>query len=68
VDGQHDQARLVVTHNFVVGWFVRHALDAPWWRWIGLNQANGGLSVICWQDSDPPRLLAFNDTAHLAGL
>ncbi len=63
-----DQSRVVITHNFVIGWFVRHALDAPWWRWMGLNQANGGLTVIAWRDGDPPRLLTFNECAHLCGL
>ncbi|MEM8921893.1 MAG: histidine phosphatase family protein [Actinomycetota bacterium] len=66
--GAADCERIVVTHNFVIAWFVRHALDAPWWRWIGLNQANGGLTVIRFHGTDPPRLLAFNDTQHLERL
>ena len=63
--GTEDRHELVVTHNFVVGWFVRHALDAPDWRWIGLNQANGGLTIVQWQDHHGPTLMSFNETGHL---
>jgi serine/threonine-protein phosphatase PGAM5 len=59
--GEH----LLVTHNFVIGWFVRHALDAPDWRWIGLNQANGDLTTIRYEDGSRPQLVTFNDTGHL---
>ncbi|MDQ1659548.1 MAG: hypothetical protein QOD41_4631 [Cryptosporangiaceae bacterium] len=59
--GEH----LLVTHNFVIAWFVRHALDAPDWRWIGLNQCNGGLTTIRYEDGNRPRLVTFNDTGHL---
>jgi probable phosphoglycerate mutase len=31
---------LVITHNFLIGWLLRDALDAPEWRWMGLNQCN----------------------------
>jgi serine/threonine-protein phosphatase PGAM5 len=60
-----DVHELVVTHNFLIGWFVRHALDAPDWRWIGLNQQNCALTVILYQPGLPPSLVSFNDTAHL---
>ena len=63
-----DQTRIVITHNFVVGWFVRHVLEAPWWSWMGLNTANGGFSIIRWENNDPPHLLTFNETGHLEGL
>jgi probable phosphoglycerate mutase len=55
---------LLITHNFVICWFVRHALDAPQWRWIGLNQANCGLTVI----GGDSALHSFNDVGHLTGL
>ncbi len=55
----------MVTHNFVIGWFVRHVLQAPPWRWLGLNQANCGLTVVQWGSERPPALLTFNDTGHL---
>jgi serine/threonine-protein phosphatase PGAM5 len=28
---------VIVTHSFMVGWFVRHALGAPDERWLTLN-------------------------------
>jgi serine/threonine-protein phosphatase PGAM5 len=56
---------LIVTHNFLIGWFVRHALGAPDWRWIGLNQQNCALTVILYQPGLPPSLVSFNDAAHL---
>ena len=65
VTGPEDRYELVVTHNFVIGWFVRHALDAPSWRWLGLIQANAGLTIVQWQDQQPPTLVCFNDTGHL---
>ncbi|MFG3699729.1 histidine phosphatase family protein [Micromonospora sp. NPDC047620] len=37
---------MVVTHTFLIAWFVRHALDAPERRWLGFNAHNGGLTVI----------------------
>ena len=55
---------IVVTHNFVIGWFIRRALDAPWWRWLGLNQDNGALTTITY-GIDGARLVAFNDAGHL---
>jgi serine/threonine-protein phosphatase PGAM5 len=60
-----DRCELLVTHNFVIGWFVRHVLDAPWWRWMGLNQFNCALSIIRVSDSGPPTLITFNDVGHL---
>ncbi|GGK40363.1 phosphoglycerate mutase [Pilimelia terevasa] len=60
-----DRYELVVTHNFVIGWFVRHVLDAPDWRWFGLDQAHAALTVVAWRDAAPPTLVAFNDTGHL---
>jgi probable phosphoglycerate mutase len=41
-----DRCELLVTHNFVIGWFIRHVLAAPWWRWMGLNQDLRG-HLIC---------------------
>ncbi|MEU4677235.1 histidine phosphatase family protein [Micromonospora sp. NPDC023737] len=60
-----DRRELVVTHNFVIGWFVRHVLDAPTWRWMSLNQENCGLTIVQWDTGRPPALVAFNDTGHL---
>ncbi|GAA3387086.1 histidine phosphatase family protein [Streptomyces roseoviridis] len=69
VDGTEPRHELVVTHNFLIGWLVRAALDAPKWRWMGLNHANAALTVIRYAPSRPASVLFFNDTAHLpAGL
>ena len=63
--GDDDQHELLVTHNFVIGWFVRHALDAPDWRWIGLNQFNCGLTIILYRPDRPAALVSYNDIGHL---
>ncbi|MEV6130289.1 histidine phosphatase family protein [Streptomyces violaceusniger] len=66
VDGPEDRHELVVTHNFLVGWLVRAALDAPKWRWLGLNQCNAALTVIRYPPPGrPPSVLFSNDMAHL---
>jgi probable phosphoglycerate mutase len=65
VTGQDDRRELLITHNFVIGWFVRHVLDAPEWRWIGLNQANCAITIVQWDSKRPPTLISFNDTGHL---
>ena len=64
VDGERRE--LVITHAFLVGWFLRDALDAPPWRWLGTNAANAALTVIRYAPGRPPELLMFNDTGHLA--
>jgi probable phosphoglycerate mutase len=60
-----DTCELIVTHNFLIGWLVSHALAAPPWRWLGLNHMNGALTVIAYQRTLPPSLISFNDAAHL---
>lgn len=65
VTGKEDRHELLITHNFVIGWFVRHILDAPVWRWIGLNQANCAITIVQWDSDRPPTLVSFNDTGHL---
>lgn len=59
---------LLITHAFVVGWFVRHALDAPAWRWAGLQPSNASVTIAQFSAARPPMLLAFNDVAHLQDL
>jgi probable phosphoglycerate mutase len=63
--GPTDRDDLLVTHAFVVGWFVRHVLDAPEWRWMGLNHDNCGLTIVQWETGRPPMLVSYNDTGHL---
>jgi len=59
---RHD---LLITHNFVIAWFVREAFGAPAWRWLGLNQANCGLTIIRLRSAKPPVLVTHNDLGHL---
>ncbi|MEV4347292.1 histidine phosphatase family protein [Actinoplanes sp. NPDC049596] len=65
VTGAQDRHELLITHNFVIGWFARHALDAPEWRWIGLDFENGALTVIEWDADHPPTVISLNDSGHL---
>ncbi len=65
VEGDEPRHELLVTHNFLVGWLVRHALDAPDWRWLGVNQAHTGLTVIRYAPGRPSAVLVHNDTRHL---
>jgi len=60
-----DRHDLLITHNFVIGWFVREAFGAPTWRWLGINQANAGLTIIRVRSAKPPVLVAHNDLGHL---
>lgn len=65
VAGDTDQHTLVITHNFLIAWLVCQALDAPQWRWLGLNVGNAALTVIRYAPGRPPSLLAYNDMSHL---
>jgi serine/threonine-protein phosphatase PGAM5 len=56
---------LLITHNFVIAWFVREVLQAQEWRWMTLNQAHCGLTVISQKPGRPWTLLSHNDMAHL---
>jgi serine/threonine-protein phosphatase PGAM5 len=67
VTGETDRCELLITHGFVIGWFVRHVVDAPWWRWMSLSQANCALTIVRVSAGEPLALVAFNDTGHLAG-
>jgi len=62
---QDEVHELLITHNFVVAWFVREVLDAPEWRWMTLNQAHGGLTIIAQKPGRPWTLVTHNDVAHL---
>jgi serine/threonine-protein phosphatase PGAM5 len=65
VAGPADRHELLVTHGFVIGWFVRHVLDAPAWRWMGLNAFNAGITIIKVSQDLPPMLISYNDIGHL---
>ena len=60
-----DVHELIITHNTVIAWFVREILQAPEWKWMTLNQAHCGLTVIAQKQGRPWMLLTHNDLAHL---
>ena len=65
--GEHqaDTYELVVTHNLLIGWLVSQALNAPPWRWVGVNQMNCAVSIIGYLPGSPAALISFNDAGHL---
>lgn len=56
---------VLVTHAFQVAWLLRHALDAPPARWLGLDSGNTALTAIEYRDRLPPTVVLFNDMGHL---
>ena len=54
---REDRHDLLITHNFVIAWLVREALGAPDWRWLSINQANCGLTVLTQKTGRPWSLL-----------
>ena len=62
MEDRHD---LLITHNFVIAWFVREVFGAPSWRWLGLNQANCGLTITRVRSAKPPVLVTHNDLGPL---
>ncbi|GAA2184718.1 histidine phosphatase family protein [Micromonospora lupini] len=62
-----DSHEVLVTHAYPIAWLVRHALDAPSTRWLGLESANTGLTVIEYRTGLSPTLVMFNDQSHLSG-
>jgi serine/threonine-protein phosphatase PGAM5 len=63
--GTTNQVDLLVTHNAVISWFVREALEAPGWKWVTLNQANCGITVLQHKVGRPWNVVAHNDLGHL---
>ncbi|WP_294179289.1 histidine phosphatase family protein [uncultured Schumannella sp.] len=62
---REDRHELLITHNFVIGWFVRETFGAAPWRWLGVNQANCGLTIIRVRSAKPAVLVTHNDLGHL---
>ncbi|WP_394551637.1 histidine phosphatase family protein [Agromyces sp. MMS24-JH15] len=62
---REDRHDLLITHNFVIGWFVREALGAAAWRWVSISQAHCGLTILTQKPGRPWSLLVHNDLAHL---
>ncbi|MFE7456904.1 histidine phosphatase family protein [Streptomyces sp. NPDC057554] len=61
-----DTHELLVTHAYPIAWLVRDALGAPSVRWLGLDSASTGLTVIEYRTGLPPVLVMFNDLSHLS--
>lgn len=62
-----DSHEVLVTHAYPIAWLVRDALEAPPTRWLGLDSANTGLTVIEYRAGLSPTLVMFNDMSHLPG-
>ncbi|CAH0185152.1 histidine phosphatase family protein [Microbacterium sp. Bi121] len=62
---QGDVHEVLITHNFVIAWFVREVLGAPDWRWMTLSQAHCGLTVIGQKHGRPWTLVNHNELSHL---
>lgn len=60
-----DTHELLITHNNVIAWIVREVMQSPPWRWMTLNQAHCGLTVIAQRPGRPWSLITFNDLGHL---
>lgn len=60
-----DSHEVLITHAYPIAWLVRHGLDAPPARWLGLNSANTALTVIEYRTGLPPTIVMFNDMSHL---
>ncbi len=56
---------LLITHNFVIAWFVREVLGAEAWRWMTINQAHCGLTILAQRAGRPWTLVTHNDLGHL---
>lgn len=64
-DSEDHQHELLVTHNFLIAWLVRHAMDAPEWRWLTLTHCNAALTVLRYTPGRPSSILTYNDMRHL---
>ncbi|MBB2976049.1 putative phosphoglycerate mutase [Microbacterium endophyticum] len=60
-----DVHELIITHNAVISWFVRDVLQTPEWKWMTLNQANCGLTVLAQKSGRPWVVYSHNDLSHL---
>jgi serine/threonine-protein phosphatase PGAM5 len=60
-----DRPLVLVTHAFVVGWFVQQILAGPVFAWTLIAAANAGLTTIDRRPGRPPQLAGVNDVGHL---
>ncbi|QIS13864.1 histidine phosphatase family protein [Nocardia arthritidis] len=61
----NDIHEILITHAYPIAWLIRHALDAPPSRWLGLESANTALTIIEYRPHLPPTLVMYNDMTHL---
>ncbi|HIV56682.1 MAG TPA: histidine phosphatase family protein [Candidatus Stackebrandtia faecavium] len=64
-EGDDDVHEVLITHAYPIAWLIRHALDSPPVRWLGLNSANAALTVIENRPDLPQSIVMFNDMSHL---
>ncbi|MGO1542957.1 MAG: histidine phosphatase family protein [Gulosibacter sp.] len=62
---REDKHTLLVTHNFVIGYFVRELLGLPEWNWLTLGTGNTALTVLRRRSIRPDELKLFGDLSHL---
>ena len=60
-----DSHEVLVTHAYPIAWLIRHALDAPPVRWLGLDSASTALTLIEYRPGLPPAVVLFNEMSHL---
>lgn len=60
-----DTHEVLVTHSYPIAWLLRHAMDAPPVRWLGLDSANAALTLIEHRTGLPPAVVMFNEMSHL---
>ncbi|MFL1380579.1 histidine phosphatase family protein [Nocardiopsis protaetiae] len=64
--GRRATHEVVVTHAYPIAWIVREVLNAPPEQWMALSGvANAALTVIEFNDGEPPNVVMFNDLSHL---
>ncbi|MFC5434473.1 histidine phosphatase family protein [Microbacterium suwonense] len=63
-----DQVIIAVTHAFVIGSFVSHALGAPADAWLKLPIANASITELQPRPAGEWAVASVSDTGHLTGL
>lgn len=60
-----DRPLVLVTHAFVVAWFVQQVLGAPRTAWTSIAVGNAGLTTIVRRPGRSIQLAGVNDVGHL---
>lgn len=60
-----DTHEVLVTHSYPIAWLLRHAMEAPPAKWMGLNSANAALTLIEHRAGAPSSIVMFNEMSHL---